>query len=168
MALETPCELMRLKGLNDEVNLFMRDGTKRLWLGARGLWVLRDQKHADPVHPSVPMLADTEVVALAEAPDGRLVVGLAGRGAVFLTIPSGWIQRPPDPQVVSPPWETTQAHEPAFEDRGIVPRPCRGKDGQRPDGVSGALLADLREVARDNVVELDHPAMGGRVSSGSS
>ena len=141
------CEVMKPEGLGDEVNLFMRDGTKRLWLGGRGLWVLRDQKHADPVHHSVPMLADTEVVALAEAPDGRLVVGLAGRGVVFLTIPPGWFQRPAEPPAMIPPWEATQAHEPAFQDRSIVLRPCRGKNGQLSDSMTGALLADLREVA---------------------
>jgi hypothetical protein len=140
------CELIRPEGLGDEVNLFMHDGTKRLWLGGRGLWVLRDQKHADAVHPSVPMLADSEVVALAEAPDGRLVIGLKGRGAVFLTIPQGWFQRPPDPSATLATWEATQAHEPAFQDRGIVLRPCRGKNGQFTDGITGALLADLRAL----------------------
>ncbi len=140
------CELLRPEGLGDEVNLFMRDGTKRLWLGGRGLWVLRDRKHADPVHPSVPMAADSEVVALAEAPDGRLVVGLAGRGAVFLTIPQGWFQRPPDPPAPLATWEATQANEPAFQDRGIVLRPCRGKNGQFTEGITSALLEDLRAL----------------------
>jgi hypothetical protein len=148
------CELMRPEGLGDEVNLFMRDGTKRLWLGGRGLWVLRDQKHADPVHPSVPMLADSEVVALAEAPDGRLVVGLAGRGAVFLTIPQGWFQRSPEPPATLATWEATRPHEPAFQDRGIVLRPCRVKNGQSSEGITGPLLADLRAVV---------PSLGPRV-----
>jgi hypothetical protein len=30
------CELLKPEGLSDEVSLFMRDGTKRLWLGGRG------------------------------------------------------------------------------------------------------------------------------------
>jgi hypothetical protein len=142
------CELLKPDGLGDEVSLFMRDGTKRLWLGGRGLWVLRDQKHADEVHPAIPMLADTKVVALAEAPDGRLVIGLEDRGAIFLTIPQGWFQRPPEPPVARPSWESIHPHEPSFLDRGLVVRECRGKAGPIPEAASGGLVAGLRELAQ--------------------
>jgi hypothetical protein len=141
------CELLKPEGLGDDVSLFMRDGTKRLWLGGRGLWVLRDRKHADEVHPAIPMLADTRVVAMAEAPDGRLVIGLEDRGAVFLTIPPGWFQRPPEPPAVLPSWERTHAHEPSYLDRGLVLRECMSKAGQLPDSVSAGLVAALRELA---------------------
>ena len=142
------CDLLRPEGLGDEVSLFMRDGTKRLWLGGRGLWVLRDGKHADAVHPAIPMLADTRVVALAEAPDGRLVIGLEDRGAVFLTIPQGWFQRSPDRETTLPPWERVHPHEPSYFDRCVVIRECQGKAGQIPNAVASDLLARLREFAQ--------------------
>jgi hypothetical protein len=144
------CSLVKPEGLRDEVNLFMRDGTKRLWLGGRGLWVLRDVKHADPVHPSIPMLADTRVVALAEAPDGRLIIGSEDRGTVFLTIPPGWFRNgeslPPPPV-----WDSVHSHEPLYADPSIVLRACPDKGAQGPEG--DALVAALRDLAR---------AQGGR------
>ena len=142
------CELLKPEGLGDEVSLFMRDGTKRLWLGGRGLWVLRDQKHVDEVHSAIPMLADTRVLALAEAPDGRLVIGLEDRGAIFLTIPPGWFQRPSEPPAVLPSWERIHPHEASYLDGGLVLRECRGKSGQIPDAVTAALLDGLREMAQ--------------------
>ena len=142
------CELLKPEGLGDEVSLFMRDGTKRLWLGGRGLWVLRDQKHADEVHPAIPMLADTRVVALAEAPDGRLVIGTQDRGVVFLTIPQGWFQRPLDAPVTLPAWERVHPHESSHLDRGVVIRECQNKAGPIPDAVTSGLLAGLRELAK--------------------
>jgi hypothetical protein len=117
-------------------------------MGGNGLWVLRDRKQVDAVHPAIPMLADTRVVALAEAPDGRLVIGLEDRGTVFLTIPQGWFQRPPDPPTTLPPWERAHPHEPSYLDRGVVIRECPGKAGQISDAVAGALLARLRELAQ--------------------
>ena len=141
------CELIKPEGLGDDVSLFMRDGTKRLWLGGRGLWILRDRKRADELHSSVPMLSDTRVVVLAESPDGRLVIGLEDRGAVFLTIPQGWFQRPPETPAALPSWERTHPHEPAYLDRGLVIRECRSKAGQAPDAASSALVAGLRELA---------------------
>jgi hypothetical protein len=151
------CEMLRPEGLSDDVSLFMRDGTKRLWLGGRGLWVLRDRKHADEVHPSIPMLADTRIVAMAEAPDGRLVIGLEDRGAVFVTVPPGWFQRAAVPPPALPSWERTHAHEPSYLDRGLVLRECRSKAGQVPDSVTAGLMAALREVAE---------AKGPRVRAG--
>jgi hypothetical protein len=142
------CDRRRPEGIDDEVSLFMRDGTKRLWLGGRGLWVLRDDLRADAVHPSIPMLADTQVVAMAECPDGRLAIGTADRGVLFLSIPQGWFQRPPDAQAKQEPWEATRPHEPLFVDRSVVLEPCRGKTGQLSDAAMGELLASLREAAR--------------------
>jgi hypothetical protein len=141
------CELFRPEGLGDEVSLFMRDGTKRLWLGGRGLWVLRDQKHADEVHSAIPMLADTKVIALAEAPDGKLVIGLEDRGAIFLTIPQGWFQRPPEPPTARPSWESTHPHESSYLDRALVIRECRSKAGI-PDAVMAGLVVGLRELVQ--------------------
>jgi len=126
----------------------MRDGTKRLWLGGRGLWVLRDQKHADEVHPAIPMLADTKVIALAESPDGKLVIGLEDRGAIFLTIPQGWFQRQPEPPAVRSSWESLHPHESSYLDRALVVRECRSKSGQIPDAVLAGLVVGLRELAQ--------------------
>jgi hypothetical protein len=105
------------------------------------LWILRDRGHADAI--AIPMLADSEVVALAEAPDGRIAVGLANRGAVFLTIPPGWFQRPSLPPTLAP-WESTRPHEALFEDRAVVLRSCRGKHGSGDEAARQALLAELR------------------------
>jgi hypothetical protein len=144
------CPLLKPDGLRDDVSLFMRDGTKRLWLGGRGLWVLRDPKQADPVHPAIPMLADTRVVALAEAPDGRLIIGTENRGTIFLTIPPGWFKNgealPP-----LPAWETTHPHEPFYGDPSMVLRRCSDKGG--PATEVTALASGLRQLAR---------AQGGR------
>lgn len=141
------CDVKRPEGLDAEVKLFMRDGTKRLWLGGQGLWVLRDEKQADPVHPSIPMLSDTDVVALAETPDGRLVIGTADRGVVFLSIPQGWFQRPADAGAGWEPWESSRPHEPVYGDRSVVLQPCAGKAAQLSESVMGQLLAGLREIA---------------------
>lgn len=141
------CDIKRPDGLDGEVDLFRRDGTKRLWLGGRGLWVLREDKQADPVHPWVPMLSDTVVVALAETPDGRIVVGTADRGIVFLTIPQGWFQRPLDGGTGAESWEAPRPHEPVFGDRSVVLQPCAGKAGQLSDASMGQMLTALREVA---------------------
>lgn len=117
------CEIIRPEGITDEVTFFKRDGTRRLWIGGKGLWVLRDNQTADPIHPWLPMLADTEVLSLAESPDGRIVVGLDGRGVIFITIPPGWFTHAeslPDLEV----WETTSSHEPVYSDPTILLQPC--------------------------------------------
>jgi hypothetical protein len=141
------CDVKRPEGLDGDVKLFMRDGTKRLWLGGQGLWVLRDDKQADSIHPSISMLSDTDVVALAEAPDGRLVIGTADRGVVFLSIPQGWFQRPADGGTVLEPWESFRPHEPVYGDRSVVFQQCAGKAAQLSDSVMGQLMTGLREVA---------------------
>jgi hypothetical protein len=142
------CDVKRPEGLDDEVGLFMRDGTKRLWLGGRGLWVLRDEKQADAMHPSIPMLADTQVVTLAETPDGRLVIGTADRGTIFLTIPQGWFQRTSDESAGVEPWEATRPHEPTFGDRSVVLQACRGKSGTIVDVAVADLVASLRALTQ--------------------
>lgn len=142
------CELARPDSLDDDVTLFMRDGTKRLWMAGGGLWVLRDLKHADEIHSSLPMLADTRVVALAEAPDGRLVVGSEDRGVVFVTIPQGWFQRPAEPLRPPEPWDGTRAYEPGFMDNSVVVRACPGKSGGETEAATSALVTALREFAR--------------------
>jgi hypothetical protein len=142
------CDVRRPEGLDDDVGLFMRDGTKRLWLGGRGLWILRDDKRADPVHPFIPMLADTQVVTMAETPDGRLVIGTADRGTIFVGIPPGWFQRPAEDPVAVEAWEGIRPHEPLYGDRSIVLQPCRGKTGQMTDGAVAELMGDLHELAK--------------------
>jgi hypothetical protein len=142
------CDVRRPEGLNDEASMFRPDGSKRLWLGGRGLWVLRDLKHAVALHPSIPMLADTRVVAVAEAGDGRLVIGLEGRGTIFLTMPGGWLDRPPELPSTPAPWESTRPHEPSYQDWSLVLRECRNRSGQVPDSITSALLGDLREFAK--------------------
>lgn len=142
------CELRRPEGLADEVGRFMRDGTKRLWLGGRGLWVLRDGKQADAVSPFVPMLGDTRVVALAETPDGRLVLGTEDRGLIFVAIPGGWFQRPATTPAEPAPWDAVRAHEPAYLDRGIVLRECPHKPGKGADSANPGLLVELRKLSR--------------------
>jgi hypothetical protein len=142
------CNPGRPDGLAEEVGLFYRDGSKRLWLAGRGLWVLRDLKRATPVHPSIPMLADTRVVAMAEATDGRVVVGLEDRGTLFLTLPPGWLDRPAQLPSVAAAWESTRVHEPAYSERALVLRECRERGGPMSDAVAATLLADLRTRAR--------------------
>jgi hypothetical protein len=140
------CELKHPEGLTDEVDRFMRDGTKRLWLGGRGLWVLRDEKHADAVHPWIPMLGDTQVIAMAETPDGRLVIGTEDRGIIFLTIPEGWFQRATPPPAETPPWDATRPHEPNYLDRSVVLRECPHKPGKAADTSASLLLAELSKL----------------------
>lgn len=139
------CQSMAVEGLSDQVSLFMRDGSGRLWLGGHGLWVMRDDKHAQAVSPLVPGLADTEVVGLAEAQDGRLLIGTANRGMALLALPEGWLSRPAErpPQLAD--WEASPRHEPAFDDPSIVLQRCGGASRPRVD--FGALVTALRGQA---------------------
>jgi hypothetical protein len=138
------CELQRPQGLGDKVTRLLRDSRQRLWLAGRGLWVLRDRKRVASVHPSIPMLADTRVVVMAEAADGRMVIGLEDRGTVFLGLPAGWLDRPPDLPSAPMSWESTRPHEPAYSDPSVVLRECRDAGRGVPDSVANSLLADLR------------------------
>ena len=141
------CEIARPDGLGDEVTMFRRDGNKRMWLGGRGLWVLPDLKHALAVHPAIPMLADTRVVAMAVAGDGRMVVGSEDRGTVFVTLPEDWTGRPTDLPSTPAPWDSTRPHEPSYQDQSLVLRECRDRAGQVQNSVAGVLLGELRQVA---------------------
>ena len=119
------CQALAPSGLDDEVGVIMRDRFKRVWLAGRGLWLLESESLARPVHPAVPALAEAEVVAMAEAPDGRLALGLVGRGAVFLDVPPKWFQRAPKsaPQLES--WEVPRSFEGRTSDQAVVIRTCR-------------------------------------------
>ena len=139
------CTPLAPKGLDGEVNLLMHDGTRRLWLGGRGLWVLRDRKEADEIHSAIPMLRDTRVVGLAESPDGRLIISTEDRGVVFLSIPQGWFQQPPVSTAALRPWEVVHPHEPSDVDRGVVIRECRGKGGRASDAAAAELVTGLRD-----------------------
>ena len=141
------CEFLKPDGLGDDVSLFMRDGTKRLWLGGRGLWVLRDLKQVWAVHASLPTLADTRVVAMAETPDGRIALGLEDRGVIFVTLPEGWLDQPLELPSAPPPWESTGAHEPLALDGSLVLRECADAGGAIPEASLSALMRDLRGFA---------------------
>jgi len=141
------CDIRHPEGLDGEVSLIRRDSKKRVWLGGRGLWVLRDLKHVVPVHPSVPVLDDARVVAMAEATDGRLVLGLENRGAVFLTLPDGWVDRSPDLPRSPLPWEATRPHEPSHREPSLVLRECQDKAGLVPESTLKTLIGDLRGFA---------------------
>jgi hypothetical protein len=119
------CQSLAPSGLDDEVGLIMRDSGKRVWLAGRGLWLLESESVARPLHPAVPALAEAEVVAMAEAPDGRLALGLVGRGAVLLDVPPKWFERPPKLPVQPDPWEAPRSFEGHFSDQAIVIRTSR-------------------------------------------
>ena len=142
------CELKRPEGLGDQVTVFMRDRDKRLWVAGRGLWLLGgDLKHAVPVHADIPMLSDTRVVAMTEAPDGRVVLGLEDRGVIFLTLPERWLRGPRELPSTPPAWEGRRAHEPSHQDGSIVLRACRAGDGTAIEGAVNVLFGELRAYA---------------------
>ena len=119
------CKSLAPSGLDDEVGIIMRDRSKRVWLAGRGLWLLESETVARPIHPAVPALAEADVVAMAEAPDGRLALGLAGRGAVIIDLPPKWsplAARPPTPPE---PWEAPRSFEGHFTDQAIIIRACQ-------------------------------------------
>jgi hypothetical protein len=119
------CQAIAPSGLDNEVGVIMRDRSKRVWLAGRGLWLLESESVARPLHPAVPDLAEADVVAMAEAPDGRLALGLMGRGAVILDVPPKWLQRAPKSPAQPESWETPRSFEGRFSDQAIVIRPCR-------------------------------------------
>jgi hypothetical protein len=134
------CQALYPSGLDDEVGIILRDRSKRVWLAGRGLWLLENEGVARPLHPAVPALAEADVVAMAEAPDGRLALGLAGRGALMLDVPPNWFQRLPKMPSKPEPWEAAGAFEGHFSDQAIVIRACqpRGKHA-----VAGSKEPDL-------------------------
>jgi hypothetical protein len=62
---------------------------------------------------------------MAEAPDGRLALGLVGRGAVILDVPPNWFQRSPKSPAQPEPWEAPGSFEGRFSDQAVVIRTCR-------------------------------------------
>jgi hypothetical protein len=116
------CQALAPKGLDGEVAVILRDQSKRVWLGGRGLWQLEDETRARPVHPAIPMLAEADIVSMAEAPDGRLALGLAGRGAVMIEVPAQW-NVPGKPTL--DPWDGPSSFEGKFTDQAMVIRPCK-------------------------------------------
>ena len=118
------CQAIHPSGLDDEVGVLMRDRTKRVWLAGRGLWLLENEGVARPLHPAIPALNESDVVALAEVPDGRLALGLVGRGAMILDIPPNLFQRPPKLPTGLEPWEAPRSFEGRFLDQAVVIRAC--------------------------------------------
>jgi hypothetical protein len=119
------CQALAPRGLDDEVGVLMRDRTKRVWVAGRGLWLLESESVARPLHPAVPALAEAEVVSIAEAPDGRLALGLVGRGAVFLDVPPKWFQRAPKSTPQFESWDVPGPFEGRHSDQAVVIRTCR-------------------------------------------
>jgi hypothetical protein len=137
------CQAFHPSGLDDEVGIIMRDRSKRVWLAGRGLWLLENEGLARPLHPAVPALTEADVVAMAEAPDGRLALGLAGRGAVILDVPPNLFQRPPKLPPKPDPWEAPGSFEGRFSDQAVVIRACQAR-GKR-------AVAGSTELARDGL-----------------
>jgi hypothetical protein len=119
------CQALAPTGLDDEVGIIMRDRSKRVWLAGRGLWLLEGESVARPLHLAVPALAEADVVAMAEAPDGQLALGLVGRGAIILDVPPKWFQRAPKSPVEPETWEKPRWFEGRFSDQAIVMRTCQ-------------------------------------------
>ncbi len=110
--------------------------------------MLVDLQHAVAVHPAAPMLADTRVVAMSVAPDGRIVLGLEDRGVVFLTVPERFVNNPVELPHDLPAWESRRPHEPAFQDGSIVLRSCRAGKETVADAGEKAFLGELLGYAR--------------------
>jgi hypothetical protein len=119
------CQPLHPAGLDNEVGILRRDQQKRVWLAGRGLWMLESETLARPLHPAVPALAEAEVVAMTEAPDGRLALGLVGRGAVILDVPTHWFQQAPPSPPARAAWEAVGAFEGSFADQAIVIQTCQ-------------------------------------------
>ncbi len=140
------CQALAPSGLDDEVGVLMRDRSKRVWVAGRGLWLLDGESVARPLHPAVPALAEADVVSMAEAPDGRLALGLAGRGAVFLDVPPKWLQRAPKSQPQFESWELSRSFEGRYSDQAVVIRICRSP--------AARASADGREQAFEGLATL--------------
>jgi hypothetical protein len=136
------CQPLRPSGLDDEVGVILRDRSKRVWLAGRGLWLLESQNLARPLRQAVPALAEGDVVAMAEAPDGRLALGLAGRGAVILDVPAKWFARAAKAPPAEEPWEARRAFEGRFADQAVMVRTCQP---------AGARVGDAGQAAWDGL-----------------
>jgi hypothetical protein len=89
-------------------------------------------------------LAEADVVAMAEAPDGRLALGLVGRGAVILDVPPNWFQRSPKSPAQSEPWEAPGSFEGRFSDQAVVIRTCRSPSERGAAESQELALAGLK------------------------
>jgi hypothetical protein len=138
------CRALAPSGLDDEVGIILRDQSKRVWLAGRGLWLLESESVARPLHPAVPALAEADVVAMAEAPDGRLALGLVGRGAVILDVPPNWFQRAPKSPAQPEPWEAPGSFEGRFSDQAVVIRTCRSPSERGAAESQELALAGLK------------------------
>ena len=154
------CQALHPSGLDDEVGIIVRDGSKRVWLAGRGLWLLESEGLARPLHPAIPALAEADVVAMAEAPDGRLALGLAGRGAVMLDVPPKWFQRLPKMPTKPEPWEAAGSFEGRFADQAIVIRACQSRSkhavtgSKEPDLAGAGDATGRRGAGKDSRVHL--------------
>jgi hypothetical protein len=127
----TTAQPLRPAGLDGEVGIILRDRAGRVWLAGRGLWLLEGETRAHALHPAIPALAEADIISMAEAPDGRLALGLSGRGAMLLDVPRQFpVQfQPPAPELQ--PWEVAREHEGLASDQAIVVRVCKtGGDKQ--------------------------------------
>lgn len=68
-----------LAGLDGEVHRLVRDGSGRIWIGGRGLWLLDGLVRAIAVRAAVPAVIDTDVDGLVARGD-RLYLALGDRG----------------------------------------------------------------------------------------
>jgi hypothetical protein len=116
-------------------------------LGGKGLWVFRDPDRVEALHPWLPMLTDTRVLSLAEMPDGRLMVGLEGRGMVVVSLPPLWFSHP-EPLPAMPAYEGVLEHEPLYSDPSLQLRPCKPKTAFPSDAALQAYVRALEEVVR--------------------
>ena len=147
------CQALHPSGLDDEVGVIIRDGSKRVWLAGRGLWLLESETVARPLHPAVPALAEADVVAMAEAPDGRLALGLVGRGAVILDVPPNWFHRPPNLPTVLDPWDAPQSFESHFSDQAVVIRNCQPRSKHAVAGSTELAFDGLKAQLAGAVLE---------------
>jgi hypothetical protein len=135
------------------VGVIIRDRSKRVWLAGRGLWLLESETVARPLHPAVPALAEADVVAMAEAPDGRLALGLVGRGAVILDVPPNWFHRPPNLPTVLDPWDAPQSFESHFSDQAVVIRNCQPRSKHAVAGSTELAFDGLKAQLAGAVLE---------------
>ena len=147
------CQPLRPSGLGDEVGVIMRDRSQRVWLAGRGLWLLESENVARPLHPAVPALAEADVVAMTEARDGRLALGLVGRGAVILDVPPDWFQRVAKSPEQLESWEATRSFEGRFSDQAVVIRTCHPPNDRAAAHVQVLALAELETQLASTVLE---------------
>jgi len=147
------CQAIAPSGLDDEVGVIMRDRSKRVWLAGRGLWLLENESVARPLRPAVPELAEADVVAMAEVSDGRLALGLAGRGAVILDVPPKWFQRETKSPAQPESWEAPRSFEGRYSDQAVVIRTCRSPADRGAADSRELAFAGLKTQLADAVLD---------------